>query len=82
MSNEVATKEYRSPLTKLVRFFAKSRDQWKEKCQVGKRRLKSLSTQLDWTRNNRDGWRELAVQRKAEIEQLRAELEAIKKSRP
>ena len=37
---------YRSPITKLLRLFCRSRDQWKAKCKVAKRENKSLKYHL------------------------------------
>ena len=48
---------YRSPVCKLLRFFRRSRDQWKEKCKTAKRENKSLKTRLAKTRESRDRWK-------------------------
>jgi len=40
------SKTYTSPQRKLVPFFAQSRDQWKEKCQGAKARLKQLKKKV------------------------------------
>ena len=37
---------YRSPISKLVQFFRRSRDNWKAKCKAAKRENKSLKTRL------------------------------------
>lgn len=37
---------YKSPKRKLVRFFEKSRDKWKEKCQEAKYSVKLLRNQV------------------------------------
>ena len=39
-------KSYKSPRRKLVKFFAQSRDQWKEKCREAKASLKQLKKKL------------------------------------
>jgi hypothetical protein len=39
-SARVEPKAYKSPQRKLVPFFARSRDQWKEKCRGAKANLK------------------------------------------
>ena len=38
--------EYKSPLRKLVRFFEKSRDNWKQKYQQARQEIKSLKNKL------------------------------------
>ena len=48
---------YRSPVLKLLRFFRRSRDQWKEKCKAAKRENKSLKTRLGKMRESRDRWK-------------------------
>jgi hypothetical protein len=57
---------YTSPLKKLVRFFQRSRDQWKEKCQTAKCENNSLKIRLAAMKESRDRWREKAKQREAE----------------
>jgi hypothetical protein len=48
---------YRSPIRKLVRFFHRSRDQWKEKCQKAKRENNSLKVRLAAMKESRDRWK-------------------------
>jgi len=60
---------YRSPISKLVRFFRRSRDNWKSKCKVAKRENKSLKTRLAKMKESRDRW-------KAEVRSLREGLQA------
>ena len=57
---------YTSPLKKLVRFFQRSRDRWKAKCQIAKRENNSLKIRLAAMKESRDRWREKARQREAE----------------
>lgn len=53
---------FRSPLKKLVRFFHRSRDQWKEKCKDAKRQNKSLRICLAQMKEKRDRWQARALQ--------------------
>lgn len=48
---------YRSPLSKLLRFFRRSRDQWKSKCKVAKEENKSLKIRLAKMTESRDRWK-------------------------
>ena len=48
---------FRSPVTKLLRFFRWSRDNWKAKCKAAKRENKSLKTRLIKMRESRDRWK-------------------------
>ena len=48
---------YRSPIAKLLRFFLRSRDQWKAKCKAAKRENKSLKIRLAKMAESRDRWK-------------------------
>jgi hypothetical protein len=48
---------YRSPIVKLLRFFCRSRDQWKAKCMMAKKENKSLKTRLAAMKGSRDRWK-------------------------
>lgn len=50
-----------SPLAKLVRFFQRSRDAWKEKCKAAKRQNKSLKLCLAKMKESRDRWKAQAI---------------------
>ena len=52
-----------SPLTKLVNFFQRSRDKWKEKCKAAKRQNKSLKLCLAKMKESRDHWKAQAMAR-------------------
>ena len=74
-------KTYRSPQSKLVRFFERSRDGWKEKCQAGKRKAKALLNHVAALKKSRNHWKTLARQYRNEVEGLRQELEEVKSRR-
>ena len=48
---------YRSPISKLLRFFCRSRDKWKAKCKEAKRENKSLKYRLAKMTEKRDRWK-------------------------
>jgi hypothetical protein len=50
-----------SPLAKLVVFFQRSRDRWKEKCKTAKRQNKSLKLCLAKMKESRDRWKCRAI---------------------
>lgn len=50
-----------SPLTKLVVFFRRSRDRWKDKCKTAKRQNKSLKLCLAKMKESRDRWKSRAT---------------------
>jgi hypothetical protein len=68
---------YRSPISKLLRFFCRSRDKWKAKCQAAKRKSRSLKYCLAKMKESRDRWKD-------EVRSLRKSLpaEAETKKRP
>jgi len=71
--NAEETRKFRSPQHKLVRFFQRSRDNWKQKCMEAKRRCKLLSNQVRAVEKSREYWRaqaEAATRRLDEVEQL------------
>jgi hypothetical protein len=55
-----ASLPYRSPISKLLRFFCRSRDNWKAKCKEAKRENKSLKYRLAKMTENRDRWKAAA----------------------
>lgn len=59
---------YRSPISKLLRFFCRSRDKWKAKCKAAKRENKSLKYRLAVMTESRDRW-------KAEVRDIRKNLQ-------
>jgi len=75
---EVAGTAYKSPIHKLLPFFERSRNGWKEKCAVAKATVKRLKNQTAKLQRSRQRWKELAKQRGRELQQLQRELEAQK----
>ena len=71
-------RKYKSPIHKLLPFFERSRDGWKEKCRAAKSRIKRLQSWTAKLVRSRQRWKDLAQQRAGEIQQLRRELEAQK----
>jgi len=85
MKSATKDKEYTRPLQKLVRFFEKSRDQWKAKCGEAKAKLKRLKRRTRFLQQSRDQWRQQAQQleqalaeAQATERELRAEVEKLK----
>lgn len=65
------TKEYRSPLPKLVRFFERSRDGWKEKCRTLKQLTRRQDNRVRSLERSRNHWKVRARQLQAELRQLK-----------
>jgi outer membrane murein-binding lipoprotein Lpp len=68
MKNE---NEYKSPRRKLVTFFEKSRNQWKEKCSEAKTKVKQLNNRVRFLEKSKE-------QLKNEITSLKIELTKAK----
>ena len=64
---------YRSPIRKLLRFFERSRDKWKEKCQKAKQENNSLKVRLAAMKASRDRWKTKAK----ELEEERTATETV-----
>lgn len=71
-------KEYRSPQYKLVRFFERSRDNWKRKSHCRKVLIKRLTSRLQKMRLGRDRWRERAAALEGELGRVQDELQQLK----
>lgn len=54
--------EFRSPVSKLLSFFHRSRDKWKQQCQEARRKLRKTKERLAQVRQRRDYWKDLAKQ--------------------
>lgn len=65
---------FKSPSRKLIRFFERSRDNWKEKYMRLKRESKKLSNQVRAVEKSRDQWKELARRERQRAQQLESEL--------
>jgi lipopolysaccharide export system protein LptC len=83
------TKTYSSPQRKLVKFFERSRDQWKAKSRAAKRVLKRVGTRLGRVERSNAAYQDqLAALRtqvaewQAKHEQTVRELEELKKKYP
>jgi len=74
--------QFSSPVSKLVRFFQRSRDRWKTKQQELKAESKLLSNQTRAVEKSRRQWRERAFAAERRIKELERELKSLKSSRP
>ena len=74
----VEVKAYRSPQYKLVRFFQRSRDNWKRKSHSGKVLIKRLTSRLTKMRLGRNRWRERAAALEGELARVQDELVQLK----
>lgn len=82
MSETTAKKAFASPVSKLLPFFLKSRDGWKEKHHQTKAKCKKLSNQVRAVEKSRRHWRELAAEQQQRVRELERELEELKRGHP
>ena len=69
---------FKSPISKLLTFFRKSRDDWKAKCQEAKRQNKKLANQTRAVEKSREHWKQVAQSAQQQLRQLRREVEELK----
>ena len=72
-------RRFRSPNRILARFFRKSRDRWKQKCQAVKGDLKRRSNELADVRRSREAWRQKAEEAQAEAKHFQEQVERLQK---
>ena len=76
MTEPIETR-FKSPQRKLVRFFEKSRDQWKAKCQTAKATVKRLQNRVRFLERSKAELKTRTRALETEVAQLRAQLERV-----
>ena len=69
---------FKSPVSKLAKFFRRSRDGWKAKCQESKRANKKLANQTRAVEKSRARWKQIAHTAQRQVCELERELESLK----
>lgn len=72
---------YTSPPRKLLRFFLKSRDQWKDKCQRAKATVKRLENRVCFLEKSKEAWKSKAQALERENAHLKAQAQAEERPR-
>lgn len=72
-------KIYKSPVRKLVRFFERSRDQWKAKCRAAKKMLKRLKNRVRFLEKSRARWKKRSEELEEEMDRLKSEQAELEK---
>lgn len=72
MNEILNTKIYKSPRRKLVKFFEKSRDQWKAKCLEAKKGVKRLNNRIRFLGKSKEQWKSRVKELEEELAQFRA----------
>jgi len=80
-------KKFKSPKTKLIRFFEKSRDKWKERAKESKYKIKLLSKKIKYLEQTKMTQKERIKQLESELDkmlhkekQMQKDIEQIKKT--
>jgi len=71
--NESEAKQYKSPRRKLVKFFEKSRNQWKAKSIAAKAQLKYLKNRIRYLEVSQAKWKSKALELETELARLKAQ---------
>jgi len=79
MKEEPEAKSYKSPQRKLVRFFEKSRNQWKAKCHKAKSTVKQLKNKVRFLEESRQQWKSRTKELEGELAQMKAKEQAREK---
>lgn len=70
-------KDYKSPLKKLVRFFEKSRDNWKVKYQTQTKENKRLKNRVNFLQTSKQKWRDEALTLRKKLQKTQASKEQV-----
>ena len=65
--NESDTKEYKSPRRKLVKFFERSRDQWKAKSAEAEATVKRQKNRIRYLEASKEKWKRKAIELEKEL---------------
>ncbi len=71
--NETSAKQYKSPRRKLVKFFEKSRDQWKRKCSDAKAMVKRQNNRIRFLEASKEQWKTKALELEKELARLKVQ---------
>ena len=71
--HETEEKIYKSPTRKLVRFFHRSRDQWKAKCLEAKATAKGLKHRIRYLEQSKLEWKTKAKELEKELARMKAQ---------
>lgn len=64
-------KNYKSPLKKLVNFFEKSRDDWKDKYMGKKIEFKRATNQINDLKQRKESWKDRAIKAENELKEVK-----------
>ena len=70
--NASDTKDYKSPTRKLVKFFERSRDQWKAKSAEAKAMVKRQKNRIRYLEASKEQWKRKAIELEKEVTRMKA----------
>lgn len=73
-------KTYKSPKHKLLKFFEKSRDAWKQKCREAKRTVKRLKDRIRFLEQSKEQWKNRAQELEKEVKRLHAQQRSLEET--
>ena len=79
MKSATKNKVYKSPTKKLVRFFEKSRDNWKRKYKETKKTVRYLTYKMRSLERSRDNWKKKAQEEKEKLQIAEEKIKAYEK---
>lgn len=68
---------YKTPLTKLVKFFKKSRDDWKAKHHARKKENKRLKNKIRFLSSSKQKWKDEAFSLRKQLKKATASAERL-----
>lgn len=74
--------EFKSPVSKVVKFLKKGRNGWKAKCMEAKHEKKLVANQARAVEKSRDCWKRMAKGGQRRIRELEREMERLKFDAP
>lgn len=80
MESTPKAKTHKSPLKKLVRFFEKSRDQWKTKHHESKATVKRLKNRVRFLEKSKTHWKSRVEELEAEVARHQAKEQTLEQA--
>lgn len=80
MENTPKAKTHKSPPKKLVRFFEKSRDQWKTKHRQSKATVKRLKNRVRFLEKSKEHWKSRVEELEAEVARRQAREQTLEQA--
>ena len=78
--HQAKPRKFKTPGIKLVRFFEKSRDNWKTKTKEAKYQIKLLRKKIKYMEQNKQIYKTTIKNQEQQIKQMQEEIEQLKKN--